>query len=314
MNKLFFSIIVPAYNVEKYLEKCICSLLDQDIQDYEIIVIDDCSTDNTRRIIDSLDDKKIKAIFKEENTGLSDTRNKGLEIASGEYILFIDSDDYVDHNVLKPLKRKIENFDKPDIVYMGHIRECDGQSQVKYTAKCKKEKEYGRDEYLIEELSNRNLSIPACFGIYKKEFLNKNKLLFTPGFLHEDELWTPTVLLKGKKIVSIRDAFYHYVVREGSITQKKDKTKNGLDLLIICNLLYAKLNDLNNPVLVKLLKNHISMRYMHAVSMGKLYRNEYKNHIDRLFPLRNTCIFKDRTKALLFATNLKLYCILDRYL
>ena len=100
-----FSIIVPVYNVEKYLEKCLESILNQTFKDFEAIIVNDGSTDNSQEIIDKYvnKDQKIFKSFKKENGGLSDARNFGIERAKGEYIVFLDSDDYIDENLLNTL-------------------------------------------------------------------------------------------------------------------------------------------------------------------------------------------------------------------
>ena len=97
---MFLSIIVPAYNVERYIDKCVDSLEEQNIDDYEIIIINDCSTDNTINVIKRRAKCNIRIINKEINTGLSDTRNIGIESANGEYIMFVDSDDYIETNII----------------------------------------------------------------------------------------------------------------------------------------------------------------------------------------------------------------------
>jgi glycosyltransferase involved in cell wall biosynthesis len=307
-----FSIIVPMYNVAKYIKKCLDSLLNQNFDDYEIILIDDKSTDNTLEEVGNfILNPKIKLIKKEYNSGLSDTRNLGLGLAKGEYILFIDSDDYITVNSLSTLYKKIEDMGKPDVIYMGYIVEKNGDSVKKYGYKIEKNVVYDSCEYLIHELKNRSLSIPACFAAYNNEYIQSKGLRFEKGLLHEDELWTPTVILQAKRIGVVDDAFYHYVIRQNSITQKKDKTQNGLDLITICKKLYKMTDKIEDNKLKKLMKNHISMRYMKAVSLGKLYRTEYKKSIDRFIPLKNTCKMKDKLKALIFCISMRFYSYLS---
>ena len=111
-----FSVIVPVYNTEKYLRKCIDSILNQSYDDYEIIIVNDGSTDSSKKIINEYCktfSSKIKGVHK-KNGGLSDARNKGVKKACGDYLLFVDSDDYIEKNLLKTLSKKLK--DEPDII------------------------------------------------------------------------------------------------------------------------------------------------------------------------------------------------------
>ena len=111
MKKNKFSIIVPVYNVEKYIEKCLESILNQTYDNFEIIVINDGSTDNSKKILDNYKTNKKIKIINQDNQGLSIARNNGLGAASGDYILFIDSDDYIEEELLSTLNKNINNED-----------------------------------------------------------------------------------------------------------------------------------------------------------------------------------------------------------
>lgn len=311
MTKVFLSIIVPAYNVEKYLNKCINSILSQDTDDYEVIIVNDCSTDSTLEIAKSFCDKKISIINKKTNTGLSDTRNTGLKYAKGKYIMFVDSDDYLSKNSLKKIIDFTDKYN-PDIVYMKYNLVRNEVVERKEHFFSESNKVYSASEFFKHELSNRVLPIAACFAIYKKSFLDNNNLKFQEGYLHEDELWTPLCLLRSRTVGTLDCYFYNYVIREGSITQKKDKTKNGRDLLEISKMLDYEVKSVSDPELKKLLKNHIAMIYMKAVSRGNLWGTIDKKNISRVFPINRACFFKDRLKSVLFFFTPYLYCKLDR--
>ncbi len=121
---MFFSVIVPVYNVEKYLNRCVDSLLGQEFDDFEILLINDGSTDRSAEIAKSYTNyKTIKFVDKKENSGLSNTRNFGMRMARGKYIAFVDSDDYVETWYLRKLNNIIVEHAYPDIVYTGFIEE-----------------------------------------------------------------------------------------------------------------------------------------------------------------------------------------------
>jgi len=313
MAECILSIIVPVYNVELYLQKCIERLLKQNIDNYEIILINDGSTDNSYSICLEYEKKypeKIKC-YSKDNSGLSDTRNLGVNKASGNYVCFMDSDDYIDENSLSYFI-SIMNEKRSDIIYFGYYYEKKDYIQKKYTYKSLANKNYTSNEFMKNELKKRNLPIPACFAFYKKELIINNNLYFESGMLHEDERWSPQIILNSSSIFVTDKVIYHYVQREGSITHKKDKTKNGLDLLDTAYYLLNISNELKDTELKRLFKNRISMIYMKAIVIGSLYRKEYVKKIDRSFPLKNTCFFKDIIKAILFFFNLRLYCYLNK--
>lgn len=309
---MFFSIIVPVYNVERYLEKCIVSLMEQDINDYEIILVNDGSTDNSANICEKFlnINNKIK-VYSKINSGLSDTRNFGVKKAIGNYIMFVDSDDYIEKNILGILKKEIVLNDYPDVIYSRYYSEEDNKISVGKNYYSKVNVLRDNSIFLKEELLLRNMPIAACFGIYNRRLLLDNNLYFKSGILHEDERWSPEVLLNARKIYTSEIIYYHYTRHSGSITRLKDKTKNGLDLLETCKYLVELSENIVDDELKSLFLNRVSMVYMKAICIGKLYRNEYSNIINKKFPKKYAYLRKDKIKSSIFAINLRLYYLLD---
>lgn len=306
---MFFSVIIPVYNVEKYLKKCIESLLKQQYTDMEIILIDDKSTDNSLSIAKKyLEYNNVRLILKEKNTGLSDTRNTGIREAKGQYILFLDSDDYVEDGCIVKIEKIIKDAKEPDVVYFGYYEEYeDSKEQSKiYGYISEKNQLFTNENFLISELKKRNLYAPVWLGVYKRELILDNNMYFECGILHEDELWTPQILLKADMIYTSDYAYYHYLRRRGSITKTGDKTKHGIDMHYICKRLDIITGKIENPKLNKYMNNHIAMLYMKGMTEGKLYKKQKK--VDRFYPLRKVCFIKDIVKAILFAVSLRLYC------
>lgn len=307
---MLLSIIVPMYNVESYLNKCIESILNQKINNYELILIDDCSSDDSLSIAKQYKNyTQIKIIEKENNTGLSDTRNIGLREAQGEYILFLDSDDYIEAESLGKIQNIIIAQNYPDIIYFGFMEENESIIEKKYGYKSNKNHLFLNNEFAISELAQRSLYAAACFGVYRRDFLLDNNLFFKVGIFHEDELWTPQVVIKAETIYTSDYAYYHYVRHNNSITRKKDKTQNGIDLINSCKELDCLLEQIEDHQLYKLMNNHIAMLYMKAMSEGKLFEKEKRKYIERSYPLKKTCFAKDKAKSILFFLSLKLYYI-----
>lgn len=207
------SVIVPVYNVEEYLERCLETLVNQTLEEIEIIVVNDGSRDCSQQIIDQFENKypdKIVSLSK-KNGGLSDARNFGLPYARGEYIGFIDSDDYVDLNMYELLYRKATQTNA-DIV------ECNLHHTYKNYEDTEKIVQYSDKEELIAF----GCSV-AWNKIYKREWLLKTGVVFPKGINHEDIDFFCLLVPYANKIEYIDDACVHYVQREGSINNLRSE-------------------------------------------------------------------------------------------
>lgn len=216
------SIIVPVYNVSKYLAKCLDSLICQDLkpEEYEIIVVNDGSTDNSEEISRQYEEKysNIKVV-RQENQGLSGARNTGIKLANGKYIQFVDSDDYLEPNVLRTLVDKIE-FDNLDVLRFNYQNVNEDYKVYEPYKEHKPYVDY-RDEvcdgltFLTERLGY------ACYAVQfliKSELLKKEGNTFKSGIYFEDTEWTPRILTQAKRVTSTDLIVYNYLLRQGSIT------------------------------------------------------------------------------------------------
>ena len=225
------SIVVPIYKVEKEIDRCVGSLINQSLQDIEIILVDDGSPDDCPQICDGYakQDNRIKVIHK-KNGGLSDARNAGLLNAKGRYVLFVDSGDYIINNACEVLYLNASK-DNLDIVIADAFRiESSKESHISHASQSSDRVTSGAD-FLKEQLKYGTMHMAVWLNLYNREFLIKNDLKFKVGILHEDEQWTPRVFLKAEKVKYINFPFYYYIIRDTSITNNKDKTKNGIDLI-----------------------------------------------------------------------------------
>lgn len=213
------SIIVPIYNVEKYLVFCIDSILNQEFSDYEIICIEDCSTDNSYNVLCDRykNNNHIKIIQQDMNRGLSAARNKGLGIARGKYIMFVDSDDMLVPGALKLLYNTAESM-STDVVFFDYQKIYDGQEYSLDSVE-NSNKEYimtGR-KYFCEQVKKNNVVMEVWRQFYKSEFLKENKLEFMTGIVHEDNLFSFYVAFCAERVVHIENKLYLYRQREDSI-------------------------------------------------------------------------------------------------
>lgn len=216
-----FSIVIPVYNVEKYINRCLDSIIDQTYHNYEVIIVNDGTKDNSQNIIDKFckKDQRFKSFMK-ENGGLSDARNYGIKYVTGDYIIFIDSDDYIEKDLLFMLNKIVEN-EKPDIIrYNLNIVDEDG----KLINKNSDIKDSG--DIVKNILSNRFIE-PSWLYAYNKEFYINNNFTFPVSKIHEDFYLTLLILDKAKNIKILNYNGYNYVQRSNGImgNSNYEKTK-----------------------------------------------------------------------------------------
>jgi glycosyltransferase involved in cell wall biosynthesis len=212
-NNPKISIIVSIYNTEKYLERCIKSLLSQTYKNIEIILIEDGSTDNSKKILEKYENNsKCIVCYNENNMGLAYSRNKGMEIASGEYLGFIDSDDYVDEDYYQKFIDTIieENADVA-ICDMKLVYENENNRELVVNC-CK-------NEWNLINIVNNGLVASACNKLFKKNLINKYQ--FAVGKINEDIAVVIPALVNAKKISYVNDCYYNYIQRNNSIQNSK---------------------------------------------------------------------------------------------
>lgn len=288
MNNELISIIVPVYNVEKYLHRCINSIVQQTYKNLEIILIDDGSKDNCYEIcmFYKEKDKRIKVIH-QQNGGLSAARNTGLENATGKYISFIDSDDWVHPDFIWNLYYTMKNTN-------SQIVECLALSTTEYIIDeksieldCIEKKEFDGAECFTEFIKGNFFRQTVWNKLYKKEILEK--LVFEVGKIHEDEFWTYQVFEKAKHVSLLNFKGYYYFQREDSIMGGKFSQKNMdgfeakynrlefvkknhrellqielINFLLTCMYFYSSIleSDLNTKKeMLKYVKNHYNLTF-----------------------------------------------------
>ena len=222
MKKL--SIIVPVYNTEKHLKKCFDSIINQNNSEIEIVVINDGSTDNSETIIKEYTDKykDIFKYYKKDNTGVADTRNFGIEKATGEYIMFLDSDDYIDQKLYDNIKKYIDENVELIKYKMQRVDENDKLLEIVPGATF--------DEITGEEGFNRLYGTDVlldspCVYVIKKDIFERNNLKFKVGTEHEDFGLIPFVIVLAKSMVSTNFYGYYYVQSQGSLMRNENYQK-----------------------------------------------------------------------------------------
>lgn len=275
------SFIVPVYNVQDYIFECITSLLEVKGIEYEILVIDDGSTDSSMSIIQPLMNNPVLKVFHQENRGLSYARNVGIRHAKGRYIAFVDSDDKIDNLAFEQLYKKGDKTNAEiitgDFLYwrQGLLAES-GKSLYKTMIL------NGKD--LLCRYYKAITSI-TCRNLYKRDFLLANNLFFVEGIYFEDVEWMPRVYYQAKKVAYFNISFYCYRQREESITTSEFSLKKFKDCLCIAYLhldLCRKIEHNLRPFF----RNNAFYCLYKAIFYYQYSMREVKNeYIQRLRPL-----------------------------
>ncbi len=263
---MLFSIIIPVYNVDKYIRACLDSVFSQSFKDWEAICINDGSTDGSAAVLKEFaakDDRII--VINQLNAGTAAARNTGLRAAQGDYIFFLDSDDWLEPYSLQTLAGRLNG---EDILCFNGKRYFESSMEY-HPADVLQEKEYRRGI----EYYNENALLPRDFAfvcvvlrIYNRVFLMKNKLYFDNDISYEDNLWVPKVLYYAQTVKIISDVLYLYRIREGSKMQEVSLERK-MDMLKVANRLAAFFipkNGFDKTVVYRAITHHYQSALMNA--------------------------------------------------
>ncbi|MDB1553434.1 glycosyltransferase family 2 protein [Latilactobacillus sakei] len=289
------SIVVPVYNVEKYLESCVNSIIHQDFKDIEILLIDDGSTDSSSKICDDLkgQDSRIR-VYHKKNGGLSDARNYGTKLCTGKYVTFIDSDDTVDTSYVSYLLNLILTY-KADMSICSH-------RTILHTGKViglgrKKEYKLSSTQCMREILYDKVLDISAWAKLYKIELFNG--IEFPKGKLFEDAYTTYKLVMKSSFIAVGEESKYTYMVRKNSIVTSGFSEKK-FDLINACQEMENSL-IMEHPELKDALNRKVVFSYLSTLNSILDSRVvEYQDKIQKMRKVilrRGKIVLKDKEAA-----------------
>ncbi len=265
------SVVIPIYNVEKYLKRCIDSIIAQTYKNLEIILVDDGSPDTCPKICDDYakKDERIIVIHK-QNGGLSDARNYGIEAAKGHYISFVDSDDYVSKDYIKILYESLK-AENSDMAIGGHVvLYPNGKKINKYTGDEYRE---GPETILKRILYDDGIDLSACSKLYKKELFKD--IRFPVGRLYEDAATSFKLIDTANAISVASKPIYHYIIRENSISN--DTFSNGkMDLIISTREMADYIKD-KYPTLEKGCERRLMYAYLSTLTQLARDNKRHKN-------------------------------------
>lgn len=309
---MLLSIVIPIYNVEKFVYKCLESVFNQNIsdKDYEVIVVNDGTKDNSMSIVREFQKcHSNMIIINQENQGLSVARNQGLFIAKGQYIWFVDSDDFIEANCLKGIKSSLSN--DIDLLQIQYRLVYDDSSKNRNVKFC----EINNITSGLLQTLRGGVPVPVPFTIYRREFLLRNQLSFYPGIYHEDSEFKPKALYIAQKIMSYNYVVYNYYQRNDGNIMSKFRYKNGIDILFVNNRLidFAVKNKIKKPYL-DAFYNNIGLNINVLLSgLWQLGKSEQINLKQKLIDNRKqftkmlvSSNLKYKIEALLFCINVRL--------
>lgn len=295
-----FSIIIPIYNAEKYLNRCILSIINQTYRDFEIILVDDGSKDNSGTICDKYaeNDARIKVIH-QNNSGVSTARNAGLKNAVGDYIIFVDSDDYIEFDMLEKIKYILDKYDVDCIIYnLNNIIET----------------KYVDEDELIENMIKliKTETINAPWNkLYKRNIIEKYNIQYDERIeIGEDLLFSIKYISKIKKVYLLNERLYNYVIENNnSLTTKYKENKYG-QLMFVNDRIKKILKDYNDEKLLECEK-YIRLKNIFSCFMDLLHEECKYAQTEKIQFIRNV---KKENKIIIKKLGIKLYLASILYL
>lgn len=309
------SVIVPIYNAEKYLNKCVDSLINQTKKELEFILVNDGSTDKTEEIIKSYKDSRIK-YFKNKNQGIGKTRNFGIEKATGKYIMFLDSDDYLKNNACEILYKSVEKA-AADLAICDFYKIYDSGEEEKIKLLSFKPTTLRKTPSLVNEIN-----LAPWNKLYKKELITKNKIKFVENLKYEDAPFVIEAFSKAGKIIKVDEYLNYYLIHGNSETTVRDK--RCFDILKIIDLIRKNtkneeyLQEEINKLTVRIITNYtIQQRNQKDKNVGLDFIDEAFSYLEKEVPdyknnkyFKNRSILKRTIEKSKFLT--KLYCKIYR--
>lgn len=281
------SIIIPIYKVEQFVSRCIKSVINQSYNNIECIIIDDCSPDKSMTIVETLvnnysGDIRFKLLYHDKNEGLSATRNTGIKNATGDYLLFIDSDDYLyDNNAISLFAKELKIYPNIDVIQGKTYTEGYMNSSLKNSYRYISEY-YNNNEKILSDFFNDIIPATAWNKLIKKSLINSNNLFFNENIIHEDLYWN-YYLFQHVKSLAFVDVYTYYYENdnEESIMNmtNKDSNKSALSYITIIS---SFLNNINNNVRVE---NRLFILEWMIVLADKLLKNKVNKETNERFEI-----------------------------
>lgn len=306
-HKPFFSVIMPVYNVEKYLDDAINSIMNQTFGDFELILVDDGSTDSSGLIAQKYKERDVRIrLIGQANAGLSAARNKGLEHANGSYIYFIDSDDMLEKTAFQYIYELLSKYHKPEVLAFSALPFIDYNSEVHESEKVLQfyqdvyERSYLSDRLytgieLYREMTRKQNFVPnVCLFVIKAGFLGKIKLKFVDGIIYEDEVFSRYLFINANNIYFTNKKLYQRRIRDNSIMRSDITRQKANSLITVSEEIFSLYKSKN----IQELKDDALRLYERAAVFYELYFSTDIALVERLI-FSNLFFYNQNRKKLL---------------
>ena len=295
------SVIIPVYNTEAFVKEAITSIMRQTLSEIEIIIINDGSTNKSLQIINHLaeQDQRIK-VYSQNNQGLSSTRNRGIKLASGSYIYFMDSDDFLESKALEACLTKCETYNLDFVFFDADFINLNEKTDIgiRYNRKQYTDETsiYKGIDILNSQLDKRCYNPTVWLNFIQTDYIRKNNLSFLPGIIHEDQLFTCLLYLQADRVMSIHKNFFKRRLRENSIMKQHFSKKNMQCYFIVSDHLIRFASE--NPIvrntidkyLFQMLNTAAWLSYKLPWEDRWFIANQYLRKYKRYISIRNLLI------------------------
>lgn len=307
-NNPLVSVIIPVYNSSRYLKSMLDSVCGQNYRNIQIILIEDCSTDDSYDICEeyALKDERILLLKNEKNSGQSFSRNRAMDVANGDYYLFLDSDDVFEFNSLSKLVLEAYSNGLDILGFNSMVHDLNGK-ESKYAKFSYDNDVVSGESHLIRMLKHDQIYDVVWMYLYNADFIKREGFRFIENRIFEDEVWVPQTLSKAKRFMFVDMVAYHYFIRSSSTMTRRDtllkkfydKEKNCYDLFDL-SMGFLKKNRV-------VFRDYLSRLYIAGVYYALESKQIKSVKINYRFIFSNVHTFGTFCKTVLFAVNHRLY-------
>lgn len=316
------SVIMPVYNVEEFIEEALLSLVNQTMDNFEVIAINDGSTDSSLEILNKFAKEfKFIKVYEQKNQGLSATRNRGIDLAEGKYIYFMDSDDYIEKNSLESMYNISEQRNLDLLLFSGknfYDRSYTGKKFTHTTYERVAKYPFVTSGWEIFDylINNKEYYSSACLYFIRKKVLDKANISFYENIIHEDELFTFQLLLSCDRVSVINEVFFYRRVRNNSIITKQNFYDSFIGYYTVFNqMLIFKNKELKHSItddenIQKKIGQIYGFVLNKYINLDKTSKERFNQEINQLKVIGEENNFFNRKEFMIFNKSEKLYYIL----
>lgn len=310
-----FTIIIPIFNAEQFLHKCIESAINQTYHNLEIILVNDGSTDESLEICYKYEsaDQRITVLSK-ENEGAGEARNEGLRKATGDFVIFLDADDFLELNALYVFSELIQKHEDIEIIASNYIIHEKEKSYSKSFYPAEKNQPISGQEFLKYQFKHQAMKSAPGFHIIRRLLLVDHKIFFRKDIIGgEDEQWFPRVYLVAKNVITSNFSHYHQTKGHISRSNPSEATLRTQGIFDICVEMDTYIEMIEDTDLQKMYRDYLVHLYLDGFIRGKFYKSKYRHMVDKKFLDHKAIFRRTKLKMILFRIHPFLYYLMHKY-